>query len=119
MQPCGPGPPSPAVQERGFEAALLQPLARIAGEGAERSEVAEGFTVLNVRFAPLGQLSLPGQTRPRDRWPVARGFVTRGDANSSRLFRCGEGRERCAFGLGHWLRPPAVFPFGEEAFEFG
>jgi len=36
------GPPSPAMQERGFTVAIEQPLARIAGEGTERSEAGEG-----------------------------------------------------------------------------
>src|SRR3984893_6075302 len=42
-QPDGLGPPSPAVQERALRLYLLQPLARIAGEGAERSEAGEGI----------------------------------------------------------------------------
>ena len=32
---------------------LLRPLARIAGEGAERSEAGEGVPAPGVRFAPL------------------------------------------------------------------
>ena len=36
------GPPSPAVRERSSTVVGLQPLSRIAGEGAERSEAGEG-----------------------------------------------------------------------------
>ena len=50
-QPYGPGPPSPAVQERALRLYLSRPLARIAAEGAERSEAGEGFTVPGVRLA--------------------------------------------------------------------
>src|SRR5215469_6912669 len=41
-QPCGLGPPSPAMRERGFEKRAYEPLSCTAGEGAERSEAGEG-----------------------------------------------------------------------------
>ena len=47
------GSPPPAVQERGSSSDIFQPLARSAGEGAERSEAGEGIPVPSVRFSPL------------------------------------------------------------------
>jgi Prokaryotic lipoprotein-attachment site len=48
-QPCGLGPPSPAVRERGFARLAFEPLSRTAGEGAERSEAGEGKTRFSGR----------------------------------------------------------------------
>jgi hypothetical protein len=52
-QRYGLGPPSPAVQERALKLYLSKPLARIAGEAAERSEAGEGVPAPSVRFTPL------------------------------------------------------------------
>jgi len=57
-QPYGLGPPSPAVQERALRLYLSRPLARIAGEGAERSKAGEGAPAPSVRFAPLRLASI-------------------------------------------------------------
>ena len=55
-QPCGLGPPSPAVQERALRLYLVQPPARIAGEGDDprisvRGEAGEGVPAPSARFA--------------------------------------------------------------------
>ena len=54
--PYGLGPASPAVQERALRLYLLQPLARIAGEGDDprisvRGEAGEGVPAPGARFA--------------------------------------------------------------------
>ena len=43
------------MQERGFAVALKRPLARIAGEGAERSEAGEGI-LSSVLLASIGSI---------------------------------------------------------------
>src|SRR5271170_5403949 len=67
------GPPSPAVRERSSAVVALQPLARIAGEGGERSEPGEGAALVRCRcdavVTPLLPNGATSRVRPSYRLP--------------------------------------------------
>src|SRR5689334_2995018 len=69
---CALGPPSPAMRERDLELNAVEPLSRIAGEGAERSEAGEGVAEVGSDPSDIRQADWVERFLPAWTWPYAR-----------------------------------------------